>query len=113
MLNRLVLPFLVAGSVLAASQPSETLRPPDLNQLSKDQFQQLLSKALSGPTEERAAAQRGMAAQARGCSIPLLEAKVEHPERFNMPKLRGGRKNLDRMAVPPPAPACRGWDQGQ
>jgi hypothetical protein len=84
-----------------------------LNQLSKEQFQQLLSKALSGPTEPVQVPKLTIVAQARRCSIPLLESKVNHPERFNMPKLQVGRTNLDPMAMPPPAPACKSWNEGK
>jgi hypothetical protein len=111
MLNRLVLPVLLAGSLLAASQPAETLRSPDLNQLPKEQFQKLLSKALSGPPRPVHVPQLMVETQNRRCSIPLLESKVEHPERFTMPKLHAGKSNLDAMAIHPPAPACKGWNE--
>jgi hypothetical protein len=44
------------------------------------------------------------------CAIPLLESKVRHPERFSMKTLRVPAKSADSMAVPPTAPACRGWN---
>ncbi len=113
MLNRLALPFLVASSVLAASQPAETLRSPDLNQLPKEQFQQLLSRALSGPPRPIQMPTLRVETQNRRCSIPLLESKVEHPERFSMRKLPVGKANLDPMATRPPAPACKSWNEGK
>jgi hypothetical protein len=114
--NRLALPFLLAGSVFAASQSTETLRSPDLNQLPKEQFQQLLSKALngalSGPPRPVHMPIHSVAAANNHCSIPLLESKVEHPERFTMPKLHG-TESLDTIAVRPPAPACKDWNKGK
>lgn len=112
-MNHLALSFLVASSVLVARQPRETLRSPDFNQLSQEQFQQLLSKALSGPTKSFEAPALRVEVQNRVCSIPLSELKIEHPERFSMPKLPAGRKNLDPMTMPPPAPACKSWNQGK
>ncbi len=113
MLNRLALSFVVASSLLAATQSGETLRSPDLNQLSKKQFQQLLSKALSGPSAPIQIPKLNFVAQERRCSIPLLEWKVSHPERFSIRKLPAGRTNLDSMAIQPPAPACGGWTEGK
>jgi hypothetical protein len=113
MLNRLALAFAMASSVLVASQLSGTLRPPDLNQLSQEQFQQLLSKALSGPRAPFKVPKAVTGAQHGHCSIPLLESKVNHPERFNMPRLPVGRSNFDAMAMPPAAPACKNWNEGK
>jgi hypothetical protein len=113
MLKHLALSFLVASGVLAASQLEETLRPPDLNQLSKEQFQQLFSKAFNGSNKLVHVPNLVLETRNRRCSIPLLESRVEHPERFSMPKLPVGRRNLDPMSVAPPAPVCRGWNQGK
>lgn len=113
MLKRLALPFLVAGSVLAATQPIETLRSPDLTQLPKDQFQELLSKALSGPPRSVHIPLHSIAAANSHCSIPLLESKVEPLERFNMPILPTEGWNLDPMRLAPPAPECRNWNQSK
>jgi len=41
------------------------------------------------------------------CSIPLLESKVQHPERFSMRRLKVPATHADSMAVPAPAPACQ------
>jgi hypothetical protein len=112
MVNRLVLPFLVAASVLAAGQPTETLRSPDLKQLPQEQFQQLLSEALSGPPRPVHMPIHSSAAANSHCSIPLLESKVAHPERFTMPKLHG-TESLDTIAARPPAPACKDWNNGK
>jgi hypothetical protein len=49
-------------------------------------------------------------ARSEPCSIPLLESKIEHPERFRMKTLEMPATHADNMAVPPPAPACRGWN---
>ncbi|HEY3456553.1 MAG TPA: hypothetical protein VGK64_18385 [Bryobacteraceae bacterium] len=44
------------------------------------------------------------------CAIPLLESKVQHPERFSMKILKVPATPADTMAVPPPAPACQNWN---
>jgi hypothetical protein len=42
------------------------------------------------------------------CSIPLLESKVQHPERFRMQVLKVPARPMDHMATPAPAPVCEG-----
>ena len=49
-------------------------------------------------------------ARSEVCSIPLLDSKVQHPERFRMQVLKIPARPMDRMATPPPAPACEGWN---
>jgi hypothetical protein len=49
-------------------------------------------------------------ARSEVCSIPLLESKVEHPERFSMRALKLPPTRADNMAVPGPAPACQHWN---
>jgi len=44
------------------------------------------------------------------CSIPLLESKVQHPERFRMQVLKVPARPMDHMATPAPAPVCKGWN---
>jgi len=44
------------------------------------------------------------------CAIPLLESKVQHPERFSMRRLKVPTTHAESMAVPPTAPACQGWN---
>lgn len=45
------------------------------------------------------------------CAIPLLEFRVPHPERFdNMGRAIGSTK-FDDMAVAPPIPVCKDWQQ--
>ena len=41
------------------------------------------------------------------CAIPLLESKIQHPERFSMRRLAVPATHADSMAVPAPAPACQ------
>ena len=92
---------------LAADTGITVLRPPDLSKLSQKQFQDLLSKGLAPPLPEiqisRLNAQKLPSAI---CSIPLLKGKVDHPERFAMPRLPAGRMNIDPMATATPAPEC-------
>jgi hypothetical protein len=45
-------------------------------------------------------------ARSETCSIPLLENKVQHPQRFRMQILRVPAKQIDNIATPPPAPVC-------
>jgi hypothetical protein len=48
---------------------------------------------------------------AQKCAIPLLELRVPHPERFdNMGRAIGSTK-FDDMAVAPPIPVCKDWQQ--
>jgi hypothetical protein len=49
-------------------------------------------------------------ARSETCSIPLLESKIQHPERFRMKVLKLPATRADNIAVPPPAPACNGWN---
>jgi hypothetical protein len=49
-------------------------------------------------------------ARSESCSIPLLESKIEHPERFRMKTLKLRAAPADNMAVRPPAPTCLGWN---
>jgi hypothetical protein len=44
------------------------------------------------------------------CAIPLLESKLQHPERFRMKILKVPATPADTMAVPPSAPACPNWN---
>ena len=45
-------------------------------------------------------------ARSETCSIPLLESKIQHPERFSMKTLKLPATHADNMAMPPPVPAC-------
>jgi hypothetical protein len=47
-------------------------------------------------------------ARSETCSTPLLESKIQHPERFRMKVLKLPATRADNIAVPPPAPACNG-----
>jgi hypothetical protein len=47
-------------------------------------------------------------ARAKTCSIPLLENKVQHPERFRMRVLKAPAKQIDNIATSPSAPVCEG-----
>jgi hypothetical protein len=47
-------------------------------------------------------------ARAETCSIPLLQSKIQHPERFRMHVLKVPTKQVDNIATLPPAPVCEG-----
>jgi hypothetical protein len=49
-------------------------------------------------------------ARAETCSIPLIESKVQHPERFRMQVLKVPATPMDKIAVPAPAPVCERWN---
>ena len=49
-------------------------------------------------------------ARSETCSIPLLESKIQHPERFRMKVLKIPATPVDNMATAPPVPACQGWN---
>jgi hypothetical protein len=106
MLARSLLILFAAGNLMAAEADLTALRPPDLSKLSKQQFQELLSKGLTDQPELSGGRSRVQVREQNLCSIPLLKWKVNRPERFNMPQLPAGSKNIDRMATAPPAPEC-------
>ena len=103
---RSLLLLLAAGNLLAAEAGTAALRLPDLGKLSKQQFQELLSKGLADQPALSAGQSSVMIIGQNVCSIPLLKWKVSHPERFNMPQLPAGSKKIDPMAIPSPAPEC-------
>ena len=114
MLTRMAALLCIAGTMLFAAESTPTLPPPDLNQLSRDQFQQLFPKSFSygdffgfPPRPEKLNQQ--LAGGKRTCSIPLLENRIERPERFSMRRLPIGKANFDPMVAPIPAPACQHW----
>ncbi len=47
-------------------------------------------------------------ARAEVCSIPLLESKVQHPERFRIQVLKVPATQVDKIATLAPAPVCEG-----
>jgi len=60
---------------------------------------------LLSPSDRKLLAGRPAAAP-RSCSIPLLRAPVENPERFKIRTFNPGNAVSDEMAKEPPAPAC-------
>jgi hypothetical protein len=104
MLVRTATCLCLAGAIL---QGAEELRPPGLEKLPPDQFEQLLSKSLkdqANPLKDSVSIITGSS-----CSIPLLEAKVKPPNQFPMPRIRVGKPEHDHIAVTYPAPPCKGW----
>ncbi len=105
----------LAGGLLAAADGTTTLRSPGLGQLSRKQFQQLFSKSFR--TDSGTAARLG--AHQHSCSIPLEEAKIEHPERFSMRRMPvgplPGRPALvdPGIVTPTSAPTCKNWNPGK
>jgi hypothetical protein len=104
MLVRTATCLCLAGAIL---QGAEELRPPGLEKLPPDQFEQLLSESLknqANPLRDSVSIITGS-----NCSIPLLEAKVKRANQFPMPRIRVGKPEHDHMAAANPAPACKGW----
>lgn len=100
------------GNSQLSGNDGSGLRPRDLKQLPSKEFQDLLSKAFSGEqTKELAQRELKLAQQGvhfpETCSIPLLNAKVDHPERFSMPTLRAQRTPTDRMGGSFSPPVCK------
>ena len=61
-------------------------------------------------TEPVLLAQPSSDASSKTCAVPLLEMRVDHPERFTM-KVLPADSSIDKQSrIRPPAPAC---DSGQ
>ena len=91
-----------------------------LQQLTRESVDRQIAASVAGKTAKDSAASLTFAnlpkvkpagpELSKTCSIPLLQSKVEHPERFRMQNLKVPAAPMDRMAVRPPAPACPGWN---
>lgn len=91
-----------------------------LQQLARESVDRQIAASVQGKRSKEPAAPMALLsmppkrlpqrAHSEACSIPLLESKIEHPERFSMKTLKPPPSHADNMAVPPPAPACQGWN---
>ncbi|HLH03898.1 MAG TPA: hypothetical protein VKX25_14095 [Bryobacteraceae bacterium] len=81
-----------------------SLPRPRLDQLSQKEFDKMLRKGLDQRQQE-AARVLELAEGTRECSIPLLEYRVKHPERYTMRRVPAG-PGLDAMAKPA-GPVCK------
>jgi hypothetical protein len=108
---------------LLASDNTATLSPfPDagksLQQLARESVDRQLAasvrgkrgKDLTNPLQNLPLARLPQRARSETCSIPLLESKIQHPERFRMKVLKIPATPADNMATAPPVPACQGWN---
>jgi hypothetical protein len=119
MILRLVLIASVISGVLLASDNALTLSPfadagKSLPQLARESVDRQIAASVQGKRVPELG-KRGLVklpprAHSETCSIPLLESKVQHPERFRMKVLKVPARQADSMATPPPAPACSGWN---
>jgi hypothetical protein len=116
MMLRLVLISSAISGVLLASDNASKLSPfPDagknLQQLARESLDRQIATSVQGgrppmpPAKLKLLPQR---ARSETCSIPLLENKIQHPERFRMQVLRLPAKQIDNIATLPPAPVCEG-----
>lgn len=125
MIFRLVLLSSVISGVVLASDNTSTLSPfrdasKSLQQLARESVDREIAASVKGRrTKDLAApltlrnlpvARLQQRTQPETCSIPLLESKIQHPERFRMQVLKVPARRMDNIATPAPAPACEGWN---
>jgi hypothetical protein len=122
MMFRLVLISSAISGLLLASDNASTLSAfPDANkslqQLARDSVDRQIAASVHGKRGEGLPSPLGFAerrvmrpqrVRAEACSIPLLESKIQHPERFRTQVLKVPAKPIDNMATLPTAPACEG-----
>jgi hypothetical protein len=125
MMLRLMLISSAISGVLQASDSASTLSPfPDagksLQQLARESVDRRVAASVRGKRGAEPASPLAFGTRlhvklpqrtrAETCSIPLLESKVQHPERFRMQVLKVPAKQVDNIATPAPAPICEGWN---
>jgi hypothetical protein len=114
MMFRLVLISSAISGVLLASENASKLSPfPDASKSLQQLARESLDRQIAASVQARRAptiSRKLLPQQARAetCSIPLLENKVQHPERFRMQILKIPAKQIDNIATPPPVPVCTG-----
>lgn len=116
MILRLVLVSSAISAVLLASDNASRLSPfPDasksLQQLARESLDRQIAASVQRgrpPMTSRKLKLLPQRARSETCSIPLLENKIQHPERFRMQILRVPAKQIDNIATLPPAPVCEG-----
>ncbi len=90
----------------------QSLKPRDLKELSHQNFNELLSKALAERTRMAVTVPQKIGSSREVCSIPLLEAPIDRSTHFSMKTIPTGPRSSDSTAVPNPAPACKDWPTG-
>ena len=119
MILRLVLIASAISGVLLASDNTSTLSPfPDAGKSLPQLARELVDRQIAASVQGKRVAELGkrglvtlpQRAHSETCSIPLLESKVQHPERFRMQVLKVPARPMDHIATPAPAPACEGWN---
>jgi hypothetical protein len=121
MLLRLALISSAISMTLLATDNASRLSPfPDasksLQQLTRESVDRQIAASVQGKRAANTPSIFGARALVRlpqrprpeTCSIPLLENKIQHPERFRMQILRVPAKQIDSIATLPPAPVCEG-----
>jgi hypothetical protein len=115
MMFRLVLISSAISGLLLASDNASKLSPfPDANKSLQQLARESLDRQIAASVQERRAPPTisrkllPQRARAETCSIPLLENKIQHPERFRMQVLKVPAKQIDNMAISPPVPVCTG-----
>jgi hypothetical protein len=124
MILRLVLIGGAISVALLASDNAAKLSPfadagKSLPQLARESVDRQIAASVQGKrgaqlaapvSGERPLVRLPQRARSETCSIPLLDSKIQHPERFRMKVLKLPATRADNIAVPPPAPACNGWN---
>lgn len=123
MILRLILMSSAISGVLLASDNTSALSPfrdasKSLQQLARESVDRQIAASVHGKRSaepasplafgERTPVRLPRQARVETCSIPLLESKIQHPERFRMQVLKVPARQMDNIATPPPAPACEG-----
>ncbi len=116
MMLRLVLISSAISGILLASDNASNLSPfPDAGKSVKQLARESLDRQLAASVQERRVPMPPrklrlppQRARSETCSIPLLENKIQHPERFRMQILKVPAKQIDNIATLPPAPVCEG-----
>ena len=111
---RLVLISSAISGLLLASENASKLSPfPHASKSLQQLARESLDRQIAASVQARRAPMLSgklLAQQTRAeaCSIPLLENKVQHPERFRMQILKVPARQIDNITTPPPVPVCTG-----
>jgi hypothetical protein len=108
----------ISVALVASDNPSRLAPFPDagksLPQLARESVDRQIAASVQGKRGaepgKRGLVRPPQRARSETCSIPLLESRVQHPERFRMKVLKAPASQADSMATPSPAPVCSGWN---
>jgi hypothetical protein len=121
-LRLMLLSSAISGALLASDNSSKLSPFPDagksLQQLARESVDRQIAASVRGKRGPEPASPLAFGARPRvmlpqraraeTCSIPLLESKIQHPERFRIRVLKVPAKQMDNIATLPPAPVCEG-----